>query len=73
MKEVEEANDALDIQAIEVDMEKYILVEATVSAEASDAAETTTIGMIFDPISDNVFNSYNPQTKTKTSFPYKSP
>lgn len=66
LKEVEEVDGALETRAFEAAVEKNIPTEATVGAEASDAAKTTTICMIYHPISKSVLNSSSPQPETKT-------
>lgn len=54
-------------------MEEHILTEAIVGAKASNAAETATICMVSDPISDSILNLSIPQLETKTPTPYTSP
>lgn len=66
-------NDASESQAFEKDMEKDITAEATTGTEASNIIETTPSCMIFDLISDNVFNYSIPQPENKTPTPHYSP
>lgn len=61
MKEVEGNDGASEYQALETSMEEDIHVEAIVGEKASDVAETTTIGIISNRISNSVLNSFNPQ------------